>query len=362
MKRRDFLHICATLVASQTAAGQNPDDTLRRDRRRILDLHISDLLEKHQVPGLSYTRISNGYLEFSKGYGIANTETGQAVDASTVFEAASLTKPLLAQVVMKLWEDQYIDLDLPLVEYLPPQLDTANPKRFNAITATHVLTHTTGLPNWHNGSRPVRLRFDPGTKFSYSGMAYVYLQRVVEHITRVPLERYLQKNLFDDLRMDSASLVWRDDYDTRLAYGHNPNGTPSRQRVLNSNAASSLVCNAQDYARFIQLLLNILPKSRSGLNLKQGTLDHMLTPQSTVAENISWGLGWGIQESKSGNTYWHWGSNGNRYNSFVVWDRKKKDAVVIMTNSGNGLNLCKELVPHLMKGPHPAFDWKMVVR
>ena len=87
----------------------------------------------------------------------------------------------------------------------------------------------------------------------------------------------------------------------------------------------------------------------------------MLTPTSNAAPGIKWGLGWGIQQSDGPDTYWHWGNNGSRYLSFVVWERQSGNGIVIMTNSGNGNQLYRDLVLETMKGQHPAFNWQRVI-
>jgi len=363
MRRRQFLERCGVIVATHTFINQVPKTATAagasEDIDEILPTLVAELMERHQVPGVSVAVVNDAKLGFHGSFGVSNTDTGEPVDGQTVFEAASLTKPLLAQTVLKLWEDGAIDLERPLMEYREPDTKSADPKRFHAITPTHVLSHSTGLPNWHFGKKPVRVRFDPGTQFSYSGMAYVMLQRVVEQITSLPFEQYLNVNLFAPLEMESAGLVWREDYETRLAYGHSAKGKASRQSMDEANAASSLVCSAKDYATFLKALMD--PDANFPLKLKPDTTNRLLTPKRTVRDGIAWGLGWGIQQTSDGNSYWHWGNNGNRYHAFAVWKRDNRSAVVVMTNSGNGLKLCRDLVPDLMTGDHPSFDWRMVV-
>jgi len=363
MRRRQFLKHCGAAVVAQTFISRIPSVASAiykaADIGAELDGLVAELMERYQVPGISVAVLNDAKPAHHAWYGVTNTDTGQTVDERTVFEAASLTKPLLAQTVLKLWEDGAIDLDRPLVEYRRSDRESADPERFRAITATHVLTHSTGLPNWHRGKRPVRVRFDPGTQFSYSGMAFVMLQRVVEKITKLSFEQYISENLFAPLEMESASLVWREDYETRLAHGHSPNGKASRQSMDKANAASSLVCTAEDYAKFLQALLD--SDADFPLKLRSETMKRLLNPEQDVVNGIAWGLGWGIQQTPEGDSYWHWGNNNSRYNAFVVWNPDDRNGAVVMINSGNGLKLCKELIPKLMGGDHPAFNWRMVV-
>src|SRR5271167_1564548 len=121
--------------------------------------------------------IRNGKTTWVHGFGIKESTTGQPVTVETVFEAASLSKPVFAYGVLKLVEQGKLGLDVPLTTYLPKPY-IAGDERLAKITARIVLSHRTGFPNW------------PGERFSYSGEGYIYLQRVVEKITGKPLNEY----------------------------------------------------------------------------------------------------------------------------------------------------------------------------
>ncbi|MBI2422508.1 MAG: beta-lactamase family protein [Candidatus Hydrogenedentes bacterium] len=355
MNRRTFLATCAVpaLIPAVRALAAPPEEAKRGER-------VAALMAEHAVPGLGYALVRQGALAEHGALGVVNLETGTPVDAETVFEAASLTKPLLAQSVLKLAEEGRIDLSRPLVEYHQSTVEVERPEWFKQITATHVLSHTTGLPNWHQSRKPVPQRFQPGEQFSYSGMAYVLLQRVIEKLIGAAFEHHIAESLFKPLGMESASLVWRGDYEARLAHGHTPNGKAGRSKMEQAIAASSLVCTAVDYARLLELLLS--PQGTAPLQLKPESVTAMLTPVSHASEGIDWGLGWGLESASAERHAFHWGNNGNRYHAFTAWNAATRDGCVVMTNSGNGLRLCKDLVPELLPGPHPAFDWDMVVR
>ena len=119
--------------------------------------------------------------------------TGDKVDSNTLFEAASITKPVFAFAVQRLAERGVIDLDKPLWLYLPYP-DIAYDERYKLITAKHVLTHRTGFPNWRsmNESGKLDIKFTPGTDYGYSGEGFEYLKMVVEKITGKKVEQVLQ--------------------------------------------------------------------------------------------------------------------------------------------------------------------------
>ena len=105
------------------------------------------------------------------------------MDDRTIFEGASLSKPLFAYMVMFLVEDEKLDLDKPLHEYLDYHYHGIDKEddRYKEITARMVLSHTTGFPNWRPDYDLI-IHFDPGTDFRYSGEGYIFLERVIQSI------------------------------------------------------------------------------------------------------------------------------------------------------------------------------------
>ena len=130
------------------------------------------------------------------------------------------------------------------------------------------------------------------------------------------------------------------------------------------NAAASLHTTAQDFGRFVSAILK-------GEGLKKETLKQMLTPQIKVSESgtnntarspeklsptISWGLGWGLQTTSDGVSFWHWGDNGESKAYIVAFERQKL-GVVIFANSVTGLSIAREIVDLAVGGDQPALAW-----
>ncbi len=262
---------------------------------------IPQLMKEGVVPGLSIALIRDSKVVWHRGFGVKNAATKEAVDADTVFEAASLSKPVFAYAVLGLVESGKLNLDTPLNKYLPgPYVE--NDERLNLITARGVLSHTTGLRNWRPKGGPLKIYFTPGERFSYSGEGFVYLQKVVEHLTGEPLDLFMRKTVFEPLKMTSSSYVWLDKYDTLKATGHDQSGSPtSRRKPSQTNAAASLQTTALDYAKFVAAVLN-------GAGLRKEMIKEMLGAQIRVDESctncterqpgrlspsIAWGLGGG---------------------------------------------------------------------
>jgi CubicO group peptidase (beta-lactamase class C family) len=355
------------------AAPANPAPRPRiwaSERAASLEETVGGLMRDGEVPGLSLAIVEDSQIVYSRGFGIKNAITKEVVDRDTIFEAASLSKPVFAYAVLRLANAGKLDLDTPLVKYLPgPYVDGDN--RLDSITARMVLDHTTGFPNWRPIGQPLKIYFDPGSRFSYSGEGFVYLQKVVEHITGKNLAAVMKDTVLDPLGMTSSSYVWQDVYDSRIAVGHSQAGiTRPVRKPTEPNAASSLHTTAGDYARFVAALLNPAPLREAGL--KPETWRQMLTPQIKVnqgcvnctfaitgkpSEQVSWGLGIGLQQTGLGPAFWHWGDNNSEYNCFVVGFIEKKAGIVVFTNSGNGLSIIPDIVAAAFGITLPAFDW-----
>jgi CubicO group peptidase (beta-lactamase class C family) len=329
-----------------------------------LEKDVPDLMKKDGVPGLSMAVIRGGKTAWVHGFGIKEATNGQPVTGNTVFEAASLSKPVFAYGVLKLVELGKLDLDVPLTTYLPKPF-IAGDERLAKITARIVLSHRTGFPNWPADDGSVSIYFTPGERFSYSGEGYIYLQRVVEQITGKPLNEYMTEAVFTPLGMTSSSYVWRPDFDALTATGHDSNGKPTELwKPKEAGAASTLNTTAKDYALFVEAVLN-------GKGLKPTTLHEMETPQialdpecricikhepKQLSRNLFWGLGWGIERKDGTDVLWHWGDNGS-FKCFVMAEPRTKSAVVMFANSENGLEIAKPVIDEAMGTESLAFDW-----
>src|SRR5271170_5772051 len=192
-----------------------------------LEKDVPELMKKDGVPGLAMAVIRDGKTTWVHGFGLKEVKTGQPVTGETVFEAASLSKPVFAYGVLKLVEQGKLGLDDPLTNYLPKPY-IAGDDRLVKITARIVLSHRTGFPNWRGDDGLLPIYFTRGERFSYSGEGYVYLQRVVEQITGKPLNEYITEAVFTPLGMTSSSYVWRPDFDALTATGYDSDGKPDK--------------------------------------------------------------------------------------------------------------------------------------
>ena len=349
---------------------------------------IPELMEEATVPGLAVTLIREGSIVWNQAFGVRNRVTQEPVTLDTLFEAASLSKPLFAYATLKLCEKGVLDLDTPLVEYMPdswisialpssgssPQRLVLDKPQLELVTVRHVLSHTTGFPNWPSKEQPLKLHLVPGERFSYSGMAYSVLQSIVEIIAGQPSAEYAQINILEPFGMKNSRVVWTGQEDLSVALGHNENGELMEKALWPEMiAGASLHGTPTDFAKFVLAVMR--PSADNLYHLCSDLAKEMLTsqvkvndsapwhedwpkPEIKLNESVSWGLGWGIQHTATDASFWHWGDNGN-YKNFAIGSRQEGFGIVIMTNGRNGQQVYKRILCDIMGGEYPGLDWLM---
>ena len=327
-------------------------------------VNVEPLLEKHKVPGLCMARIEEGKPLAAEAYGLRSLQENLPAEAGTVFEAASLSKPVFASAVIRLRDRGVINLDTPLTQYLEPPFPIDDP-RIHKVTARMALSHSSGLPHGRDEGEEMRFRFEPGTRFLYSSTGLDYLQRVAEHITGHTLAEIVKAEVFAPLGMATSSFDWQPSFETTRAQGYDSSGEPGitpnerfrtgtaqwrdyvRQHLPEipyPNASAGMFTTAGDYVLFVAAMMNSADNTDW---LAPASLNEMAQRAVKINRESGWGLGWGVMNSENGPVIWHWG-NWGVFQHFTAGMIESKRGVVILTNSGNGLNLCRELVTELL--------------
>jgi len=298
------------------------------------------------------------YMEIS-----TNESSPAREDCSTVFQAASLSKPVFAYIVLRMADRGEIDLDTPLYTYTGIE-KFEDPALARKLTARMVLSHATGLPNWAaSPSSPewpgtsVSFLFTPDSAFSYSGEGYAFLQRAVEAIQGKGLEEIALAEVFIPLGMNTSSYVWRDDYDSLAVSGFTREGeNRGKGNFPRANSAYTLRTTAPDYMKFLQAL------SR-GTGLGKKSREEMFHPRVKAAryaqrrrdcdEYIFWGLGLGIEKHPElGEVAFHWGDNGTFKSLFLMVPQtghSPQRILVYFTNSEKGHDVINRISSLFLK-------------
>lgn len=307
-----------------------------------LERFIRDQMRRTKVPGVSIAVVHAGKLAWANGYGVANAFTGRVVTSDTPFEAASIGKCLTAYAALMLVEKGDLDLDRPLSDYLNEQFIIDGRYR-EQVTATTVLTHTSGLSNnltesWHD------VAFEQGSRFSYSGVGFMYLQHVIEAIRHQPFDELMAAMIFAPLDMRSSSYL-RSSGPPPMSRGHSHIGGFAVAMpffpAMHANAANLLRSTAPDLARFeCELMHPTLVRS--------SMVEKMLSPHVHTGGDIWWGLGIGVYRGTS-ECFWHWGDNLD-FESYLIGCRHEKIGAVVMTNSSRGLELARKIAAKALAG------------
>jgi CubicO group peptidase (beta-lactamase class C family) len=325
-----------------------------------LEADFPRLMHEAGVPGIAAAIVRDARVKQYLCFGSCGVRIPARVDENTIFDAASLSKPVFACLVSQQVRRGQLALDVPLSHYLPNYLpgDT----RASSITAAHVLSHSSGLPNWRNADIPLRTYFSPGDWFSYSGEGFLFLQRVVEAVTGEPLDTLARRLIFDPLGMARSGFVWRQDMRENRAWPHDAFGNEALgHKPGEANAAWSLQTSAADYARFLCATLSGDPVTAAAwgtwfapyIDVRHaGT--QCLEPATDIATGISWSLGWGLETAVG--TFFHWGDNGP-FTAFTIGSVSGRTAFVAFANGASGLAILPDLVAPFFPGTRSCFSW-----
>lgn len=357
--REETVRRAATVALSQVAPGGRSRPLSLQALTATIDRLVPALMEETHVPGVSIAVIRDRRLAWAKGYGVRHLGSREPVARDTVFEAASMSKPIFGLLAMQLVDQKRLDLDRPLVDYGQERFVPDLPEK-RLVTARMVLSHTSGYPNWRPGGEelegPIPLLFKPGSRFTYSGEGIFYLQRRVEQITGQPLDIWAERSLFGPLGLKATGYAWTQVLGSRQAAGHRDDGQAlGTSMYLHPNAAYSLYTTAEDYARLLVEMMgaergesSLLSRSAALEMLKhQVTVDArepMERPGAARGLMVFWGLGWSINATAQGDIAHHSGSNSTGFRCFSQFSPSRGTGLVILTNSTRGGEFWTRLV------------------
>jgi CubicO group peptidase (beta-lactamase class C family) len=296
-------------TGAPAAAPEDPPESIDELRERI-----AEVLERHDVPGVGLALIQRGGDVWSGGVGLASRATGVAIDADTMFRVGSITKTVVALAVLKLVEEDRLDLDTP-VRDIAPEIDMANAWEGTApITVAHLLEHTAGFDDMRfnelyvpgEGEAEVSLaealarnprsrasRWRPGSHHAYSNPGYSVAAYVIEKVTGERFERHLEREILRPLGMWEASFDRTPVVQRRLAHGHDGRRQqPVPYRRIYHRAAGDLKASPRELARLVKLLLD-RGETRNGSLLRGDAIVRMEVGETRAQPlvEVSYGLG-----------------------------------------------------------------------
>lgn len=342
-----------------------------------IDSTVNRLIQAAHVTGAGVAIFNRGKIVYLKAYGLRDTEKNLPLTPDSVMTAASLTKAAFATVVMRLVQRGTLDLDKPIEQYLgkplgdfPQYADLKDDPRTAKLTLRILLDHTTGFANFRGleDDHRLRIHYDPGTHYGYSGEGINLAQFVVEKVTGKSATALMQEQLYNPLKMTRSGMVWEPRFENDFANGYDEYGRslgPERRKT--PNAAGSMQTTPRDYAIFLSALMRDQALSTS-------TRNKMLTPQirihsahqfpslnteTTTAYDpieLSYGIGWGLYKSPYGPAFFKEGHDEGWRNLALCF--RNGDGMLVMTNSSNGEGLFKPLVESLLGETGFPFEWE----
>ncbi len=305
------------------------------------DAAVSQALKDNGVASVSFAQIAHGKVVRSAAYG--QQAPGIPATPTTLYNIASLTKPLTAEVVLRLAAQGKLALDEPMDKgFVDP--DLAKDPRHSQLTARLALTHQAGLPNWR---APGGLAFlhDPGSKWSYSGEGFQYVARFAESRMKQPLDQLALTYLFKPLGMQNTSFVGQPWYKGRIALPTDAAGKWLEPVVpAKANAADLVYSTPRDYARFMLAVLadkGLTPAIARQRSTSQVSLMEIACSgkhAATCPPHVGFGLGWQLMQFPTGTVLMHTGKDEGLF-TFVYLDRARRNGTVIFTNSDVGYKM-----------------------
>jgi CubicO group peptidase (beta-lactamase class C family) len=329
------------------------------------------LVEEHEVPGATIAVLAGGEI-VTAGAGVTSVGTGVAVDADTVFQIGSITKLWTTSLVMQLVDDGLLDLDKPLLDYLP-ELVIADMEAAKALTTRHLLTHTAGFEgdiftDTGRGEDAIEKYvatltelpqlFAPGETFSYNNTAFVVLGRLVEVLRGKPYDEVLLERLAAPLGLERVSPSPYEAILHRAATGHvadddgamRPAATWALARS-NAPAGSMLAMTATDLLGFVRMHLDEGTAADGTRILSAESVRAMQTRQVDLPRlsgmGDAWGLGWELFDTPQGTVIAHDGGTIGQA-AFLRVVPEADVAIAMLTNGGDVFGLFGDTVARLL--------------
>lgn len=376
MKRRNFI---ASVTAAGILAAWKPG--LAQSQAKT-DVELNELLAVTEVPAIAVAGTINGQ-PFQRLAGVKSTTDRVPVTADTNFPAASLSKPVFAWGVLDLIKKGKLEWAKPLQDYTDLGL-TGDGK---LITAEHVLTHSSGLPNWRfQANQPLTPAFTPGSRWQYSGEGIFLLQRVVEKITGVPIATYMKKNVLEPLGMTSSTYAWSPALEAKAVSGHDRRARPLERSTIYyekqnydllqkaglqpESASYAEIVTAYEKAKAVGIPVAMspnmagslwttavdYPKFLSRVSAEMASHAEDFRARVEVNPKIAWTLGWGVDRTFRQPALFHWG-DGPGFKNFTWIQPERKTVMVFFTNGDHGQPAYSAAFRQLLKEDPASMMW-----
>ncbi|AKL96579.1 beta-lactamase class C/penicillin binding protein [Clostridium aceticum] len=326
------------------------------------------LLKKYNIPGASIALIENGELRWIGTFGYADIEEKIEIHKDTVYQVASISKSVTALGIMKLVEDDILNLDDPIEKYIRRWQIPESTYNKNDVTIRRLLSHTAGLsrgggyPGYEpsnklpsleeslsgigGGSQPVELIYEPGSRYFYSGGGYNLLQLLIEEVTGKDFVTYMDETVLTPLGMEDSSFKWIEMLENRTAKPYNKNSELLPNYLFIEKAAAGFYTTIEDMSKFV---ITAISNYKEDNFLRQEMIREMYSPvlevgglEGFIYETTALGHFVSIDKNNRPLVAHDGGNKGWKANFSLA--PNTGDGVVILTNGDNGTYLINEVL------------------
>jgi CubicO group peptidase (beta-lactamase class C family) len=312
-----------------------------------IDDLINAQIKKRQIPGLSLAVLRDGKVIKAAGYGLANMELNVPATKDTVYEIGSISKQFASEAIMLLVEDGKIDLDDPVIKYLPANA----PDSWKTITIRQVLNHTAGLKDWTEIKefsyrreytagefidliKGAPLQYAPGTNWAYTNTGPPLLGMVVEKASGKRYEEFVSERIFKPMGFPTIRFRRQEDIVANRASGYElkdgkfTNGEPFRPRVI--APSGGVLASAVDLAGWFTAVLN-------GKLVRKESLEQMLAPVRLAdGRRVTHGFAFFTDSFNGHKMIFHHGSTVGGFGSVVRYYPRERITIAIIGNVEDG--------------------------
>lgn len=358
--------VVAEIAAALRSSGAGPG------RAPASDFALGERLAHHSVPGLSIALVDGGRLLWARGFGTRRAGATESITPATLFQAASISKPIAATGMLRMVDDGRLDLDRSVEAYLTSwRMPDGRQSAEHPVTLRRIASHSAGFtvrgfPGYADGERlptvqeilrgdspantsPVTVgKLHPGETYRYSGGGYVVMQLIMTDVSGESFPSLMRELVLTPLGMERSTFaqplpaeLW-----DQATVGHDENGNPlkGRWRTYPELAAAGLWTTPTDLMRWARELAAV--RNGSSEFLSRELVVEMLAPQMES-------VGLGPMLSGTGESFRFSHSGGNRgFRGTVVYYPETGQGAAILTNGDNGAPLGREVLAALAEVYH----------
>lgn len=349
------LVICASALATPQASAQS--GATNNSGRAEIAAHAAEWLKESDVPSVAVAYIEHGKIAWTAVYG--EQSPGVPATEKTLYNMASLTKPITAETVLRLASAGKLSLDEPMWPiWVDP--DVKDDPWSKLLTPRLCLSHQTGFANWRRMTGGVlKIRWQPGTQTGYSGEGYNYVATFTEKKLAQPFDVLAQQMVFAPIGMKDTSYTSKPWYAGRLAVPHGPSTDKPFDPVATQwNGADLLRTTIGDYAKFVVSVMHNdglapqIAEQRATITrdlAKPADLQKICDEAGATSHctgAVGMGLGWQVETLDGVKILDHTGSDWG-VATFAMFVPSQQIGIVVFTNGANGTQVIRKVVAAL---------------